>query len=94
MNFNKINNEMDRNLKQEEQNKPDNSGAFHLSIPGYCVIEPEYGMTLLDYFAAKAMQAFITSPQYYDVVKDNESASNASYIMANAMLKERKKHLK
>ena len=52
------------------------------------------GMTLRDYFAAKAMQGFamdnslcsatITAPEWY------KSIAKASYDLADAMLKERK----
>ena len=54
------------------------------------------GMTLRDYFAAKAMQV-ILADQYTDGVYvgdfDNDSeivASKSAYIMADAMLKARK----
>jgi hypothetical protein len=57
--------------------------------------EPEKGMTLRDYFAAKAMQA-ILADQYangiYVLDLDNDSeivASNAAYTMADAMMKAR-----
>jgi len=53
------------------------------------------GMTLRDYFAAKAMQA-ILADQYangiYVLDLDNDSeivASNAAYTMADAMMKAR-----
>jgi hypothetical protein len=49
--------------------------------------ESEHGMTLQDYFAAKAMQAMLahsnsktSSPEVY---------ASAAYAMADAMLKER-----
>ena len=43
----------------------------------------ETGMTLRDYFAAKAMQALIPSGQSIDTMKYAESA----YALADAMLK-------
>jgi len=60
----------------------------------------EPGMTLRDYFAAKAMQAMITG--YLSNEKSSESgfkfyegdhlhAAKAAYAIADAMLKERKK---
>lgn len=49
------------------------------------------GMTLRDYFAAKAMQAFIATPTLYDTVNNAEQAAAASYQVAEAMLKERSK---
>lgn len=51
--------------------------------------EPSPGMSLRDYFAAKAMQAFLTNP-LWDKEKI-ESRSMFAYKMADAMLKERKK---
>jgi hypothetical protein len=45
----------------------------------------ETGMTLRDYFAAKAMQALIPSGQTVDSMKYAESA----YAVADAMLKAR-----
>lgn len=46
-----------------------------------------YGMTLRDYFAAKAMQAFITSPNL-EVFEDARVAAGA-YLVADAMMKAR-----
>jgi hypothetical protein len=45
---------------------------------------PQEGMTLRDYFAAKAMQAIVSNG---DV--DPQKISQASYIIADAMLKAR-----
>jgi hypothetical protein len=42
----------------------------------------EEGMTLRDYFAAKAMQVLING-------KDIHAAASAAYVMADAMLKAR-----
>lgn len=76
----------------------ENSNAFPLAIPADCVTEPGQGMTLRDYFAAKAMQGMITL--YGKPVKHEtewgstdqfEDYSKASYKMADAMLKERQK---
>lgn len=53
--------------------------AFPPSNPGYA-----HGMTLRDYFAAKAMQALIHK-NYFDV------AAKEAYQMADAMLKARAK---
>ena len=50
------------------------------------------GMTLRDYFAAKAMQAIMGSDRYIGVVGVNNYAQNASkdaYTMADAMLEAR-----
>jgi hypothetical protein len=58
--------------------------------------EPTTGMTLRDYFAAKAMQAFISAYpcQAIDrgdggIPTDAESISGDAYEMADAMLKAR-----
>ena len=60
--------------------------------------EPEYGMTLRDYFAAKAVQAIL---RHYDAVTSFEEdevndpegmpslIAKDAYIMADAMLKAR-----
>ena len=47
-----------------------------------------YGMTLRDYFAAKAMQAMITHPDSRDDV-DASVYAKGSYEMADAMMKAR-----
>ncbi len=46
------------------------------------------GMTLRDYFAAKAMQAYLTAP---DTGWDFNELSRAAYEQADAMLKAREK---
>ena len=66
--------------------------AFHFDLA-----EHEHGMTLRDYFAAKAMQAIL--PQYQNVFDDDtggdddptfpELLAKDAYIMADAMLKAR-----
>lgn len=50
------------------------------------VFEPHEGMTLRDYFAAKAMQGFCTSINQ-DTTWDQDAAT--AYRVANAMLKAR-----
>jgi hypothetical protein len=50
--------------------------------------ENEHGMTLRDYFAAKAMQAFIASPLLKVELGEYATALNA-YKVADAMLKAR-----
>ena len=47
---------------------------------------PWGGMSLRDYFAAKAMQAFIQRGQF-----EYEEFAKAAYYMADAMMKEREK---
>lgn len=48
------------------------------------------GMTLRDYFAAKAMEGFIAAWGQHDVEDFNEIASD-SYMLADAMLRKRDK---
>jgi len=89
-----------------EDKKPDNPKAFPapteripqkgsgINGPYPDVVNEQSGMTLLDYFAAKAMQGICASPEEhsgeYDWVKSNVEWS---YKIAKAMLKEREKHL-
>jgi hypothetical protein len=48
------------------------------------------GMTLRDYFAAKAMVAFIDKDEWQSTVGDvSENVAYNSYAMADAMLKAR-----
>lgn len=47
------------------------------------------GMTLRDYFAAKAMQGFFASGNLLEDVKESK-ISAAAYIVADAMLEARK----
>jgi hypothetical protein len=51
-------------------------------------MSPCDGMTLRDYFAAKAMQALISSPHCPDEF-DYKPVAEAAYGMADAMLKAR-----
>jgi hypothetical protein len=46
----------------------------------------EEGMDLRDYFAAKAMELFISKGKYYV-----EETAKLAYLQADAMLKEREK---
>lgn len=57
-------------------------------------ITDDSGMTLRDYFAAKAMQGLLsanpeTLSELIKVTKGSGSVSELSYILANAMLKAR-----
>jgi len=58
------------------------------------------GMTLRDYFAAKAMQGFLADLKTFNIICEqgdlksmspSDSTSKASYKIADAMLKERNK---
>jgi hypothetical protein len=46
----------------------------------------QYGMTLRDYFAAKAMQAILSNPEY---TGEDSGLAAQSYNVADAMLKAR-----
>ena len=48
----------------------------------------QLGMSLRDYMAAKAMQAFLSDPGWRQDM-DFEDTAHAAYLMANAMLKAR-----
>ena len=68
-----------------EFNKPTNPPAFPYSVDNGETIKYVIGMTLRDYFAAKAMQAIISS-------HDNTTldfVSGKAYQYADAMLKAR-----
>ncbi|ECH0841173.1 hypothetical protein FPF80_01060 [Salmonella enterica subsp. enterica] len=65
-----------------------------LPIPATEYHGMDSGMTLRDYFAAKAMQAFITGAMsdgtpLRAMDGDDKVAAKAAYIIADAMLKER-----
>jgi len=49
------------------------------------------GMTLRDYFAAKAMQGFLSGPMDRVEFEGDADVARISYIMADAMLAERDK---
>lgn len=53
----------------------------------------EDGMSMRDYFAAKAMQGFIRGARgmYGDVIDTDENIAKSAYAMADAMLAEREK---
>ena len=82
----------------------DKTGGQAFPVIGLCGADDESaGMTLRDYFAAKAMQASITcfaSPGYATALRtiakadgntDVEYLSRMAYEQADAMLKERNK---
>jgi len=58
-----------------------------------CPTTDKQGMTLRDYFAAKAMQALITSrhTDYENGWYDEGRVSSSAYNLADAMMKERSK---
>lgn len=69
-----------------EQKQPENPSAF----PHPLANERHPGMTLRDYFAAKAMQADITSDNWNGLEdSDPELIAAMAYEMADAMLRAR-----
>lgn len=83
----------------ENDKKVNNPNAFPTDLETQKQIEAGYayqtGMTLLDYFAAKAMLR--TKPQIFMGKKETEEsfkeAAEYAYTYASAMLKEREKHI-
>jgi hypothetical protein len=57
--------------------------------PAFPVADYKHGMTLRDYFAAKAMQAEISFSGYFNSERNPESIAERSYEIADAMLKVR-----
>lgn len=59
--------------------------------------EPGKGMTLRDYFAAKAMQSVLSNQEFLETVLQeaqigipaSEAVSRTAFVMADAMLKQR-----
>jgi len=64
-----------------------NTNTGGQAFPHYPAAEYQPGMTLRDYFAAKAMQGFCGNPANRDALP-NEIARGA-YLVADAMLKAR-----
>ena len=64
-----------------------NQPAFPLAVEGSFI---NMGLSMRDYFAAQAMQAFINRDEWQSTVGEisRETAFNA-YAMADAMLEER-----
>jgi len=81
----------DLNNKDFTEQKPENPPAFPTTWDSShnASVITENGMTLRDYFAAKAMQAFATSPREYDVVNSHITCAKEAYLLADAMIKQR-----
>ena len=77
----------------------DGGPAFPTTKPLDSWDDPNRGMTLRDYFAAKAMQGILSDANAIDeatgnkfsIPDDAELIATASYMMADAMLKQRNK---
>lgn len=69
----------------------DRTGGAAFPVPATELHGTDTGMTLRDYFAAKAMQGILANPAQLDNVNDKsaEWVSRDAYQMADAMLKAR-----
>jgi hypothetical protein len=77
---------------KEETKKPNNSIAFsEVYTNGLGKIDSISGMSLLDYFAAKAMQGMWANPNFQ--LSGNQTFGSMAYETAYEMLKEREKHI-
>ncbi len=64
----------------------------HDNGPGNYRGRPADGMSLRDYFAAKAMQAIVCDPHHVTYKREGyEAVSGYAYALADAMLEERSK---
>lgn len=57
--------------------------------PAFPILQECEGMSLRDYFAARAMQALISTPDYLRGNWSNGNVAQDSYALADAMLTER-----
>ena len=82
--------------------KLNNPSAFPVTAKQFFEGKKAIGMTLLDYFAAKVLQANLTNPELLETVtKEREllkgnyqdKTAQIAYKYAKAMLKERTKYL-
>jgi hypothetical protein len=67
-----------------------NTGGPAFPVPNDANVNEQEGMTLRDYFAAKAMQAIITGSLPHGTLEYRDAAT-AGYRFADAMLAERDK---
>ena len=65
-----------------------NTGGPAFPIKGPVMSSDEQGMTMRDYFAAKAMQGYLGSPEWLREVSPQGTAE-AAYRVSDAMLKAR-----
>lgn len=63
------------------------------AFPGPCQSEQSVdineGLSLRDYFAAKAMQGFAADPESHTLFDDADDVARSAYDVADAMLKAR-----
>lgn len=70
----------------------DGGAAFprpHSDCTGADCIHSQEGMSLRDYFAAKAMQAIVVRSENLSTADRVQHAANDAYVMADAMLNAR-----
>lgn len=67
----------------------DNDGG--LAFPGQSKTKWILGMTLRDFFAAKAMQGLICDPDREKILKTATITAGTAYFIADAMIAERDK---
>ena len=67
---------------------PDGPTAFPIDRPGYSTL----GMTLRDYFAAAALNGYLSTSFETEGIKNRSDWAVKSYAMADAMLTERAKN--
>ena len=76
----------------EENKKPKNPPAFAAMSASQYSSNVQKGMDLRDYFAAKAMQSFLSNCGKYNLLNTSEIPlliSKDSYKIADTMLKQR-----
>ena len=76
--------------------RPASRGNNYLTGEEDVVVDPQQGMTLRDYFAAKAMQTYMADEnlmEVYSALGKNvkKEVSTIAYMMADAMLEARGK---
>lgn len=72
----------------ENNTKPENPAAFPRRVENNWGNTETSGMSLIDYFAAKAMQALVSA---YASSYSSKEISFKAYVIANAMLIERER---
>lgn len=81
-------NQLALNIMEDKEKTTRNQPAFPSTD---CETFGEPGMTLRDYFATKAMPHLIKTDEYESWSLSYEQIASFSYLMADAMLKERLK---
>ena len=67
----------------------DKTGGPAFPAHHFDLVEGEHGLTMRDYFAAKAMQAITPSFANANILNPAEFISDKAYALADAMLKAR-----